>query len=111
MANDDEAERPDEEQEGGPIKSFLEHLEDLRWVLIKSSVALTIAMVVCLAAGNHVVRILKWPLTRARVHYSGTNQVAVVRLGDQRLGVFRLTPEQQQAFALGTNRFVAVQIQ
>ena len=25
----------EEEEEGGPVKSFLEHLEDLRWVLIK----------------------------------------------------------------------------
>jgi hypothetical protein len=33
MAGDHEAERPDE-AEGGPVKTFLEHLEDFRWVLI-----------------------------------------------------------------------------
>ena len=40
MAVEPEAERLDldpEEEEGGPVKSFLEHLEDLRWVLIKST--------------------------------------------------------------------------
>ena len=48
----DDLERLDEEQEGGPVKGFLEHLEDLRWVLIKSIVTLAIAMFVCLLAGN-----------------------------------------------------------
>jgi len=37
-----------EEEEGGPVKSFLEHLEDLRWVLIKSVVALALGMLVIL---------------------------------------------------------------
>jgi sec-independent protein translocase protein TatC len=54
-----------EEDGGGEVKSFLEHLEDLRWVLIKSGTALTIAMVVCLLAGNHVVKVLTWPLERS----------------------------------------------
>jgi len=34
-----------DEEEGGPVKSFLEHLEDLRWVLIKSLAALGVAFV------------------------------------------------------------------
>jgi hypothetical protein len=38
----------EQEDEGGPVKSFLEHLEDLRWVLIKSLAALSVAFVVCL---------------------------------------------------------------
>ena len=47
---------PDEE-EGGPVKSFLEHLEDLRWTLIKSLVTIAIAMLICLIAGDKVVAI------------------------------------------------------
>src|SRR5215470_13038995 len=105
MADEPEAERFDaEDEEGGPVKSCLEHLEDLRWVLIKSLVALGVGMLVCLIAANHVTAILKWPLTRARIRYTGTNQVVTVRLGEQRLGVYKLTPEQQRAFDLGTNR-------
>src|SRR5512136_2520836 len=70
MVDDPEAERLDtdqqsEEEEGGPVKSFLEHLEDLRWVLIKSGVAAGVAMLACLLGGNYVVRVLEWPLTRA----------------------------------------------
>ena len=51
-----------EEDEGGPIKPFLEHLEDLRWVLIKGGAALMIGMLICLIAGDKVVDILKRPL-------------------------------------------------
>src|SRR5215472_4204752 len=68
MAGDNEPERPDE-AEGGPVKTFLEHLEDFRWVLIKSIVALFLGMLICLFAANHVVGILKWPLAHADMGY------------------------------------------
>jgi sec-independent protein translocase protein TatC len=112
MADDPEAESVEiAEDEGGPVKSFLDHLEDLRWVLIKSAVTLGVAMLVCLISGNYVVRILKWPLTNAHVSFPGTNQVVTVRFGTNSLGTFNLSPGQQQQFSLGTNRFVAVEIE
>ena len=126
MAGDPETESP-EEAEGGPVKSFLEHLEDFRWVLIKSIVALGLAMLVCLFAANYVVEILKWPLShnpvrqlashvqwpllRSTLTHSDTNQVAVVDFGTNHLGNFELTPEQQTLLNLGSNQYVAVQIE
>ena len=110
MAGDHESEHPDE-AEGGPVKTFLEHLEDLRWVLIKSLVALGVAVLLCLLAGNYVVQIIKWPLTRATISYPGTNQIVAVSFGTNRLGAFQLTAEQQKALNLGTNRFVSVQVE
>ncbi len=98
------------ESEGGPVKSFLEHLEDFRWVLIKSLVTLLVAMLICLGGGNHVVKIIKWPLTRAHLTYAGTNHVAIVSFGTNHLGNFELSPEQQSLVDPGTNRFVSVQI-
>jgi len=100
-----------EEEEGGPVKSFLEHLEDLRWVLIKSVTALGVAVLICLIGGNYVVLILKQPLTKTTVSYPGTNQVLTVLFATNRLGVFPLTAEQQGALDLGTNRFVAVRVE
>ena len=112
MADEPEAEALDtpEEEEGGPVKSFLEHLEDLRWVLIKSIAALGVATLVCLIGGNHVVFLLKRPLTKTKLAYPGTNQVVTVLFGTNRLGVFTLTPEQQGSLELGSNRFVAVRV-
>jgi len=68
MADETEEPRTEvepEEEEGGPVKTFLEHLEDLRWVLIKSLTALGVAVVVCLLAGNVVVKVLTRPLNQA----------------------------------------------
>ncbi len=113
---DTEAERlateePEQEEEGGPVKSFLEHLEDLRWVLIKSVAALGIAILVCLIAGNHVMTILTRPLGKAVVGYPGTNQVITLYFSTNRLGAFSLSPDQQNTFQLGTNRFVALRLE
>jgi sec-independent protein translocase protein TatC len=110
MAGDHETEHTDE-AEGGPIKTFLEHLEDFRWVLIKSAVALAVAMLLCLIAGNYVVQIIRWPLTHARIRYPAGNQVVTVSFGTNHLGNFQLTPEQQRALNLGTNPFVSVQVE
>ena len=72
-----------DEEEGGPVKSFLEHLEDLRWVLIKGVVAIAIFMLVCLIGANYVLSVVKWPLVRA--------------------DKYRKQPETELSFLLGTN--------
>ncbi|HXE41801.1 MAG TPA: twin-arginine translocase subunit TatC, partial [Candidatus Baltobacteraceae bacterium] len=98
--------------EGGPVKTFLEHLEDFRWVLVKSIVALAVAMLVCLIAANNVIQIIKWPLTRTSVSYPGTNQIAIVNFGTNHVGNFQLSSVQQKSLNPGTtNRFVVVQIE
>src|SRR5262252_9692372 len=43
-------------------KPFLEHLEDLRWTVVKMAVALLLAMVVCFAFRGTLVRVLQAPL-------------------------------------------------
>lgn len=112
MAEEPEAEHLEEtDDEGGPVKTFLEHLEDLRWVLVKSAATLAVAMLICLIAGNYVVGLIKRPLTKATIQYPGTNQVATILFGTNRLTVLNLSPEQEKAFNLGTNRFVAIQVE
>jgi sec-independent protein translocase protein TatC len=110
MAGDNEPERPDE-AEGGPVKTFLEHLEDFRWVLIKSMVALFLGMIICLIGANHVVRIIKWPLDHAYDYHPNTNQTVVVSFGTNHVGNFQITPEQGKSLNLGTNRVVAVTVE
>jgi sec-independent protein translocase protein TatC len=126
MARDYETE-PSEEAEGGPVKSFLEHLEDFRWVLIKSLTCLGLAMLVCLVGANYLVGILKWPTThnlvRAlaqrynwRVPWAPTkhpdeSEIAIVSFGTNHVGNFQISPEEREAFKLGTNHFINVQIE
>src|ERR1035437_3133136 len=43
-------------------KPFLEHLEDLRWTIVKMAIALLISMIVCLAFRTTLVHIMQAPL-------------------------------------------------
>src|SRR3954468_16612253 len=54
----------EEDEEGRPVKSFLEHLEDLRWVLIKVIASVLIAMTICMVATPQIIEILTWPKNR-----------------------------------------------
>jgi sec-independent protein translocase protein TatC len=132
MTDDHESERSGL-YEGGPVKTFLEHLEDFRWVMVKSVVALFLAMLLCLMGANEVIGIVKWPLKNAGMDYPvrvwnhfigwalplkhvspgfpGTNQIVVVSFGTNHVGNFQLTPEERQSFDPGTNRFVAVTVE
>src|SRR3974377_1972728 len=107
MVDEPEAQPTDEQEEaeGGPVKSFLEHLEDLRWVLIKSLVALGVAFIVCLVAGDWVVAVRTHSLKHGRVRYPSQNQVVTFLFGTNRLGVYQLPPAQQASFNFGTNHF------
>ena len=111
MVEEPEAERLDvpEEEEGGPIKSFLEHLEDLRWVLIKSLACAGVAMVVCFFAGNYLFKVLEWPLRRAPM---GRPKEALVRvmLGTNQLGVFPVGTNNALASLAGTNQYVRMNL-
>lgn len=64
MARDHE-EGPFDEEEGGPVKPFLDHLEDLRWVLIKVVSSLVIGMTICMVAVPWMIEFLKRPLPKS----------------------------------------------
>jgi sec-independent protein translocase protein TatC len=107
------AREPEEEElddEGGPVKSFLEHLEDLRWVLIKSSAVVFVAMVICLIAGDRVVAWIKRPLEKAQVRYRKEDYVAVVMLGTNRLTTLHLDNAQRETLKLDSNHFATVHV-
>lgn len=99
------------EDGGGPVKGFLEHLEDLRWVLIKSLATIGVAFVVCLLAGNWVVSVMTWPLKRAPSLEPHDAQAVSVLFGTNRLGLFHLTPEQQNSLDFGTNHYATLRLQ
>src|SRR5438876_1938170 len=43
-------------------KPFLEHLEDLRWTVVKMAITLVLAMIVCFAFRSILVRVMQAPL-------------------------------------------------
>ncbi|MFM8357396.1 MAG: twin-arginine translocase subunit TatC, partial [Verrucomicrobiota bacterium] len=74
-----EADPPDEG--GGPVKTFLEHLEDLRWTLVKSVVAVVVAILACLSGANWIIKVLTWPLEKAEGLKTEPEARLVVTLG------------------------------
>lgn len=90
-----------DEEGGGPVKSFLEHLEDLRWVLIKCAVVVGVAMIVCLIGADRVVKILKWPLEKANQQKLAKVQTGTFLLGTNKVGMIPL--ETNQVINLGTS--------
>jgi sec-independent protein translocase protein TatC len=114
MADPNEEPRRDDWEgaggDGGPVKSFLEHLEDLRWMLIKSGTALLVAMIVCLYGTSQIVTVLKRPLQHAALIQMGHGQRAMVRFGTNTLAVFETSSHQMGPLDLGSNRFVVIQL-
>src|ERR1044071_1932136 len=113
MAEPTEGPRPEEIEEdgGGPVKTFLEHLEDLRWMLIKSGSALLIAMIACLYAADRIVWILKRPLERAALIQVGHKQKVVFKLGDEQVFSFQAPTNQIGGVNLGSNPVVIFHIE
>ena len=75
----------DEDSGGGPVKTLLEHLEDLRWTIVKAAIAIALGIIVCLSAGKQLVSVIKWPLEQAKKT--------------------RVNPEPRVVLTLGTNYF------
>jgi sec-independent protein translocase protein TatC len=67
-------------------------------------------MLVCLLAGNYLVRVIEWPLARAHpLHFSKT-QTMIVSFGTNQIATFNVgTNDAISAFA-GTNRFTRLQL-
>jgi len=100
----------DKPGEGGPVKPFLEHLEDLRWVIIKITIATLVGMTICLFAANAVVALLKWPLERAAHLYPDSRQHISVMLGPKEVLNFKLATNNLPAWPIATNRFVELEL-
>jgi sec-independent protein translocase protein TatC len=117
MAEGDEEIQPeDQEVEGGAVKSFLEHLEDLRWTLIKCCAALFVSFMVCLFIPKELVAILNWPRVRAAQRHvalvpEDTNQIVTVQLGGLVLQTVEAKSNKLGSIDLGTNQYVTVQME
>ena len=105
----EEPSHDDSEAGGGPVKTFLEHLEDLRWLLVKSGAALLVCLVVCLYATDKIVWLLKRPLQQAALIQTGHAQKVLVRFGTNTVATLETFTNHLGPLDLGTNQFVVLQ--
>ena len=82
---DDEGDS-EEEGFGGPIKPFLDHLEDLRWTVMKVVVAIVVGMLIALIGSPYIVKFLTYPLNSAQqiqqVNSNPDKRMIPVKLGE-----------------------------
>lgn len=87
------AEPEAEPDEGGPRKSFMGHLEDLRRALLKCIAVIFIALVACLFLDDKLAAVLEYPIRRMNMLEKPKPTVTFV-LGSVRLGPYEVTREQ-----------------
>jgi sec-independent protein translocase protein TatC len=107
-----ESEEFQSEPEGAaPKKSFWAHLTDLRSAVMRSAVAVGLALVVCLLLDDKLVAILEHPLHRMD-QFEKAKPSVTLQIGDTKFGPYAVTREQfpglppgdapQAVFQLGT---------
>jgi sec-independent protein translocase protein TatC len=91
---------PDESDDLGARKSFWGHVQDLRVALVRSSIAIGLALVVCLLISNRIVQVLEYPLRH--IHMFEVPQPTVtVKFGATTFGPYPVTREQFPALPPG----------
>ena len=106
--------RPDDPEDdgGGPVKSFLEHLEDFRWLVIKIAVTLFLSLFVCLTAVPTIVAILTWPLAHAAlVRVNKQEYRTLIQFGTNTLTTLRSDTNQIAGLDTGTNWFTVMRLE
>ncbi len=95
--------------EGGPRQSFWAHLEDLRKAIIRSSIAIGLALVLCLAFTHKIVGILEYPLRRIDM-FEKPRPSVTFQIGDTKLGPYAVSPDQFAGLPPGQAPHVVFQI-
>lgn len=98
-----------EGEEPGVKKSFWDHLRDLRSALLRSAVAIGIALIVCLLMADKLVLILEYPLQRIDLFQAPKPTVAF-KIGETKLGPYEISPEEFAKMPEGSPAQVTYQL-
>jgi sec-independent protein translocase protein TatC len=90
-----------EPEDTGVKKSFWDHLRDLRTSLLRSAIAIGLALVVCLLIADKLVMILEHPLKRIDL-FQDPKPSVTFKIGETRFGPYVVTPEQFAGLPEGT---------
>ena len=82
-----------EEEDIGPRKSFWEHVKDLRTALIRSAVAIGLALMVCLLFDAKIVAVLEYPIRRMRM-FERPQPSVTLEIGSSKLGPFAVSRDE-----------------
>src|ERR1039458_126142 len=106
--SDDIIELEPEEDLGGK-KSFWDHLDDLRKVLVRSAIAIGLALVVCLLLDSTLVGILEYPLRRMNI-FDRPQPTVTLQLGATKLGPYVVSHDQFDAMPPNAPKHLVFQV-
>jgi sec-independent protein translocase protein TatC len=95
--------------EGGAKKSFWDHLRDLRTALLRSAIAIGLALVVCLLIAPQLLVVLQYPLERINA-FQAPKPTVTFKIGNTQLGPYEVTPEAFAGMPAGDAPHVVYQI-
>src|SRR4051812_48400425 len=104
-----DAEYVPEIEEGGAKKSFWDHLRDLRTALLRSAIAIGLALIVCLLFAAKLVTVLEYPLQRIDLFQKPKPSVTF-KIGDTQLGPYNVSPDQLAGFPAGSSPQMVYQL-
>ena len=81
------------EPEPGEKKSFWGHLAELRVAIIRSAIALSVALVICLLCADKIVAILEYPLHRIDL-FEKPKPTVTFQIGATQLGPYAVSRDQ-----------------
>jgi len=90
----------EEEEDTGSRKSFWEHVQDLRTALIRSAIAIGLAIMICLLLTPQIVAILENPIRRMRL-FEKPKSTVTLELGSAKLGPFDVSRDEFPALPAG----------
>lgn len=93
----------------GAHKSFLGHLEDLRKVLLRSMVAVGVALILCLFFVDRLVAIVEYPLRNIDL-FEKPQPTVSFEIGSTRLGPYAVTRDQFAGLPAGETPHVVFQV-
>lgn len=95
---------------GSSHKSFWGHLEDLRKVLLRSFIAIGVALIICLTFVDRLVAIVEYPLRNIDL-FEKPKPTVSFEIGSTRLGPYVVTPEQFSGLPAGAAPHVVYQVE
>jgi len=97
-----ESEFTTDEEDQGARKSFWDHVQDLRTAIVRSVIAIGIAIMICLLITPQIVAILERPLKHMRM-FEHPKPTVTLEIGKARFGPFEVTKEEFPALPEGAS--------
>ena len=85
----------------GEQKTFWAHLDDLRKALIRSAIAVCIALTLCLFISDKLMMLLEYPMRQMDM-FVKPKPTVTFQIGEDKLGPYTVSPEQFKGFPEGT---------